>query len=170
MSSSLRIRLAFLLAGLFSTAARAQDDKGLVIEDPSARLVIGGMHFPADLAGNVSNAAWLQVAIDDDLLASIEGFQNTYVLSERLRVEMLLKRGIGNGFLIFGGLEWERETGAMAPVGGYRYGGLLGLGYEPSRGVNLEAGWSRPFNATRIGSLGATGKGSGAVLKARIRY
>lgn len=159
-----------LLLCLLSGPGWAQDGSGQGIEAPPARMEVGGFHLPADLAGHVNNAAWLQVSLDPELAASLEAFHNTYVLSERLRLEILLKQRLGNRLYLFGGLEWEREIGAMAPVSGYRFGSLLGMGYQPTRNLNLEAGWSQPFQATRLGSFGGYGQGAGAAFKARIRY
>ncbi len=166
-----RFRICTFLVGLFIQVVALGQQLPSNTEDPGASIRITGMHIPADILGNLNNRARIEWQADTELSAAIALFHDTYgPFSERVRVEVLMKRSMGNGMYLFTGGAIESEMNPNALSRGSNIGWMGGAGFAPNKNLSVEAGFMISVTRPQIGYFGSLSQKNGPFLGARFRY
>ena len=137
--------------------------KGQTIEEPPATnlpssltgLSITGHAYPASAIGDVHKSFMVQYGVSKSLQLELQGFYDTYILSERFRSSVLAKVYLNERLYLLGGLEAEIAT-ENAGVGQtpYRIGFVTGIGYDVDPNLMIELKANVQFNNPSIGAFG----------------
>ena len=137
--------------------------KGQTIEEPPVTnlpssltgLSIAGHAYPASAIGDVHKSFMVQYGVSKSLQLELQGFYDTYILSERFRSSVLAKVYLNKRLYLLGGLEAEIAT-ENAGVGQtpYRIGFVTGIGYDVDPNLMIELKANVQFNNPSIGAFG----------------
>ena len=137
--------------------------KGQTIEEPPVTnlpssltgLSITGHAYPASAIGDVHKSFMVQYGVSKSLQLELQGFYDTYILSERFRSSVLAKVYLNKRLYLLGGLEAEIAT-ENAGVGQtpYRIGFVTGIGYDVDPNLMIELKANVQFNNPSIGAFG----------------
>jgi len=98
----------------------------------------------------------LNLALTENLHVEMQGFYDTYILENRLRSSIALKKNLNNGFygLIGVGVEWRKGLG-MAPINKpSRFAFNAGLGYNIEDFLYIDAKGSFALKKDAMGAFG----------------
>jgi hypothetical protein len=138
---------------------------GQTIEEPPASnlpsslsgLSITGHAYPISAIGDVHKSFMVQYGIFKSTQLELQGFYDTYILSERFRSSLLFKRYLNDRLYLLTGLEVEVATEKKelleAP---YRLGFVAGTGYDVSENFMIELKSNVQLNKSTIGAFGET--------------
>jgi len=127
---------------------------GKVDEFPS--LTIHSFSYPLFLNGEQHSSFKLNYRITDSLQAELQGFYDTYLLTDRFRVSLLLKQYLTKKIYLFSGVEIEMEGAKSLLV--YkrppRVGFISAVGYDVTSDFIIEAKGNIGINKTSMGAFG----------------
>jgi len=139
--------------------------KGQEVEEPPVTnlpssltgLSITGHAYPASAIGDVHKSFMVQYGVSKSFQLELQGFYDTYILSERFRSSVLAKVYMNKRLYLLGGLETgiatENAGVAQTP---YRLGFIAGAGYDVSENLMIELKSNVQLNKSNIGALGET--------------
>ncbi|SFR91384.1 hypothetical protein [Maribacter stanieri] len=137
--------------------------KGQVKENPPVSnlpssligLSITGHAYPDSALGDVHKSFMVRYGVSKSLQLELQGFYDTYILSERFRSSVLAKVYLNERLYLFGGIEAEIAT-ENAGVGQtpYRIGFVTGLGYDVDPNLMIELKANIQMNNPSMGAFG----------------
>lgn len=138
---------------------------GQTIEEPPVSnlpsslsgLSVTGHAYPISAIGDVHKSFMVQFGIFKSTQLELQGFYDTYILSERFRSSQLFKRYLNDRLYLLTGLEvevaTEKDELLNAP---YRLGFVAGTGYDVSENFMIELKSNVQLNKSTIGAFGET--------------
>ncbi|WP_300023393.1 hypothetical protein [uncultured Maribacter sp.] len=120
-------------------------------------LSITGHAYPISAIGDIHKSFMLQYGISKSFQLELQGFYDTYILSERFRSSVLAKVYLNKRLYLLGGVEAEIAT-ENAGVGQtpYRLGFVAGAGYDVCENFMIELKSNVQLNQSTIGAFGET--------------
>lgn len=120
-------------------------------------LYISGHAYPVSAIGEVHKSFTIQYGISRSIQLELQGFYDTYLLTERFRTNFVSKFYLNHKLYLFTGMEVEvaTEDAGKAPVP-YRLGFVAGAGYDVSENFMLEVRSNVQLNNASIGAFGET--------------
>ena len=113
--------------------------------------------YPTGATGDIHKSFMMQYGITKSLKLELQGFYDTYILSERFRSSLLFKRYLNDRLYLLSGLEvevaTEKDELLDAP---YRLGFVAGTGYDVSENFMIELKSNVQLNKSTIGAFGET--------------
>lgn len=138
---------------------------GQTIEEPPTSklpsslsgISITGHSYPVSAIGDVHKSFMVQYGIFKSTQLELQGFYDTYILSERFRSSLLFKRYLNDRLYLLSGLEVEVATEKNElMVAPYRLGFVVGTGYDVSENFMIELKSNVQLNKSTIGAFGET--------------
>ncbi|MBU2902841.1 hypothetical protein [Maribacter dokdonensis] len=138
---------------------------GQAIEEPPEKnqpssltgIAVTGHVYPVSAIGDVHKSFMVQYGVTKSLQLELQGFYDTYILSERFRSSLMVKYYLNKRLYLLSGLDAEIATEnsevGQAP---YRLGFVAGMGYDVTENSMLEIKSSIQLNETGIGAFGET--------------
>ncbi|MDF4204675.1 hypothetical protein PXD56_17020 [Maribacter sp. SA7] len=119
--------------------------------------LITGHAYPTGATGDIHKSFMIQNGITKSLKLELQGFYDTYILSERFRSSVLTKVYLNEKLYLLSGLEAEVAT-EKAGVGqtSYRLGVVPGAGYDINENFMIELKSNVQLNKSNIGVYGET--------------
>ncbi|MGB2761456.1 MAG: hypothetical protein WBC58_15965 [Maribacter stanieri] len=137
--------------------------KGQVKENPPISnlpssligLSITGHAYPDSAFGDVHKSLLVQYGLSKSTKIELQGFYDTYLLTERFRSSLLAKVYLSERLYVIGGLEAEVAT-ENAGIGStpYRLGFVAGLGYDVDQNLMIEVKANIQLNDPNFGAYG----------------
>jgi len=120
-------------------------------------LSISGNAYPISALGELHKSFLLKYVLSTATQVELQGFYDTYTITERFRSSLLGKVYINEKLYLFSGLEAEvatENTGLNTLP--YRFGFFVGAGYDISNDLTLEMKSNIQLQESNIGSYGET--------------
>ena len=136
-------------------------------------LSISGHAYPVSAIGDVHKSFMVQYGIYKSTQIELQGFYDTYLLTERFRTNLAGKVYLNDKLYLFSGMELEAETNSYNNVPGpYRLGFIAGAGYDISENFMIEVKSNAQLNNSRIGVFGESSIEMPAVytIGSKIRF
>ncbi|WP_281540710.1 hypothetical protein [Maribacter aestuarii] len=120
------------------------------------KLMIEGRSYPIFLNGEEHSAFIIRYNISERLKLDLNGFYDTYLMTNRIRTNLTGKWYMNKNLYIFSGLEIEMETNKnpeskpMTP----RVGFISGMGYDINDNFSIEAKGNFQLNNSPMGAYG----------------
>lgn len=120
-------------------------------------LSLTGHVYPIGATGDVYKSFMVQYGVTKSMQLELQGFYDTYILSERFRSSLLAKVYLNKKLYLLSGLDVEvaTENAGFGPVP-YRLGYVAGAGYDVTENFMIEIKSSIQLNNTDIGAFGET--------------
>ena len=146
--------LFFLYATVFS------QNTGLGGEPkPNEGLQLESFGYPIFFGGEQHSSFHLKYPITNTIRAELNTFYDTYILSDRIRTNIQLKKYLDDNWYLFSGIEHDIGTHKypdlkiMKPTQP-RIGVISGFGYEVNKNFTMEAQSNFQINNAPIGAYG----------------
>jgi hypothetical protein len=123
------------------------------------RLFFDDFTYPLFLDSEVHSSFLLNYRLTDNLQVELQGFYDTYILTNRFRSSLVLKQYLTNKLYLFGGIDLEMEyvkQSSTIPKRPPRLGFINGLGYDINSDFSLEAKSNIGMNQSSMGVYGET--------------
>ncbi len=149
--------LVFSIIFLCTSAIKGQTVEKSSTTSPSSLigLSISGHAYPTFFNGENHQSFMVQYGVSKVTQIELQGFYDTYLLSERFRTNMVGKVYLTNKLYLFLGMEVEAETGNYGNVPTpYRLGFVAGTGYDFNENFMIEVKSNVQLNNSRIGVFG----------------
>ncbi len=120
-------------------------------------LSMSGHSYPVSLNGDIHKSFLVVYGISTNTKVELQGFYDTYLLTERFRTNFGGKYYLNEQLYVFSGMEMERATGNFIrlPVpDSYRVGVVAGAGYDVSENFMIEIKSNIQVNNATIGLYG----------------
>jgi hypothetical protein len=102
-------------------------------------LSISGHAYPVSLNGDVHKSFIMQYGISKAIQIELQGFYDTYLLTERFRTNLEGKVYLNDKLYLFSGLDVEASTGGYGKVlSAYRLGFVASADYDVSDNFMIE--------------------------------
>ena len=132
------------------------------IEDPPTTnsssftsLSIAGNSYPIFLNREEHSSFTINYGISKQALLELQGFYNTYLLTNRVRTSLTGKVYLNDKLHLFSGLDLELEASKYGrPPQPYRLGSLMGAGYDVNDNLMFEAKSNIQLNNSKMGLYG----------------
>ena len=121
------------------------------------RVSIEDFAYPRFLGKEEHASFLINYQLKDNLEIELQGFYDTYLLSNRFRNSLALKRYLTKKFYLFAGIEVELEFVKEAHILSKRpprVGVISGFGYDVNSNFSLEAKSNIGVNQTSMGAFG----------------
>ncbi|PIB25281.1 hypothetical protein [Maribacter sp. 4G9] len=126
---------------------------------PNEGLQLESFGYPIFFGGEQHSSFHLKYPITNTIRAELNTFYDTYILSDRIRTDIQLKKYLDDNWYLFSGIESEfsfnkypgLESRKQAPP---RIGVISGLGYEVNENFTMEAQSNFQINNAPIGAYG----------------
>jgi hypothetical protein len=122
---------------------------------PLSKLSIYGYAYPISAIGDVHKSFLVQYGFTKDFQVELQGFYDTYILTERFRSKLQGKIFLNENMYLLSGLEAEvaTENVGNTPTP-YRLGFVAGAGYNVNENFMLEVKSNIQLNNSKIGAFG----------------
>lgn len=145
-----------MVLGLICANAIAQKiEDPLAANNSSTGLSISGNSYPIFL--NVEKHGFFKInyGISKQALLELQGFYNTYLLTNRVRTSLTGKVYLNDKLHLFTGLDLELESSkyGRSPEP-YRFGNVMGAGYDINDNFLFEAKSNIQLNNSKMGLYG----------------
>jgi len=146
--------------------------KGQTVEEPTTttapssliELSFSGNAYPISAIGDVHKSFMVQYGISKSTQLELQGFYDTYLLTERFRTNLVGKVYLNDKLYLFSGMEVEAETGSYSNfISPYRLGFVAGAGYDINENFMIEVKSNVQLNNSSIGVFGESLIGMPAV-------
>lgn len=136
---------------------------GQTIEEPPpptnpsqlSSLSISGHTYPVSANGDVHKSFMVQYGISRDTQLELQGFYDTYLLTERFRTSLVGKIYLSNKLYLFSGIEVETATSMNGDYPSpYQLGFVAGTGYDVNENFMIEIKSNVQLNNANIGVFG----------------
>ncbi len=131
---------------------------------PSSGISVSGYAYPISALAAEHASFVINYPISNKLEAELQGFYNTYLFSNRLRLAALVKWNLSHRLFIFSGLESEFEMSKWNPemevapntllMRPPRIGFISGVRYDVQENISLEAKMNLQVNDSPVGVYG----------------
>lgn len=148
-------RLTYLF--LFSVVMVSGQVEELPDTPPKANLNldITSFSYPTFFNGEIHAYFLMDYRISETLEAELQGFYDTYLLSNRFRTSLVFKRFITEKLYVFAGIEAEfAENKVLRPPSIPRVGAVTGLGYDLNKNFLMEVKYNYQLNNSPMGAYG----------------
>ena len=118
-------------------------------------LSISGHAYLVSAIGDVHKSFMVKYGISKSTQIELQGFYDTYLLTESFRANLVSKVYLNDKFYLFSGMELEPETASYINVPGpYCLVFIAGTGYDISENFMIEVKSNVELNNSRIGVFG----------------
>ncbi len=138
---------------LFSQVVEEPIDEGM---KPQNRLFIGGRSYPIFLNNEEHSAFLIRYTISERLKLDLNGFYDTYLMTNRVRTNLKPKWYVNDNLYLFSGMEIEMEANKYAQLRPMppRVGLISGVGYDINGNLTIEAKSNIQMNSSPMGAYG----------------
>ena len=157
---AVKVLLSISFAVIFRIIAIGQTtEESPPTKSPSSLigLSISGHAYPISAIGDVHKSFMVQYGISKSTQFELQGFYDTYLLTERFRSSLIGKVYLNEKLYLLSGVEVEVATEDAGKVAvPYRLGFVAGSGYDISDNFMIEAKRNVQLNNSNIGAFGET--------------
>ena len=126
---------------------------------PIEGLKLESFGYPVFLGGEQHASFHLTYPFSSTFSAKLNSFYDTYLLSNRFRANILLKKYLDENWYLFSGIESEFNFNKYQSIDSQkqsapRIGILSGIGYEVNRSIQVEAKGNLQINNSSLGPFG----------------
>jgi len=149
--------LVGVLVVLFTTKMVAQtiEEQPETLPSSLLGLSISGHSYPVFLGGERHKNFSVVYGISKSTQLELQGFYDTYILSERFRSNLVGKVYLNNRLYLFSGMEAEVETAKFGSMPSpFRLGFVAGAGYDITKDFMIEVKSNIQVNDSNLGVYG----------------
>lgn len=120
-------------------------------------LTIDDFAYPRFMDREEHASFLIRYQLTDNLQVELQSFYDMYLLANRFRNSLALKRYLSKKFYLFAGVEVEIEfvkESKLLPKRPPRVGIISGVGYDVNRNFSIEAKSNIGLNQTSMGAFG----------------
>ena len=124
--------------------------------DSKNKLMIDGRSYPIFLNGEEHSSFLVRYNVLERLKLDLNGFYDTYLMTNRIRTNFLGKWYVQKNLYIFSGLEVEMEANKYSELKPMppRVGFISGMGYDVNDNFTIEAKGNFQLNNSPMGAYG----------------
>ncbi|MFS4493991.1 hypothetical protein [Maribacter sp. 2308TA10-17] len=142
---------------LFAAIMMGQDppEPSPTVDEP--KLTIDDFAYPRFMDKEEHASFMIRYQLTDNLQIELQSFYDTYLLSNRFRNSLALKRYLSKKLYLFAGVEVEIDfvkESKLLPKRPPRVGIISGMGYDVNRNFTIEAKSNIGLNQTSMGAFG----------------
>lgn len=148
----------------FSIKGQTVEELPTTLRSSLIGLSISGHAYPSFFNGENHKSFIVRYGISKATQIELQGFYDTYLLTERFRTNLVGKVYLNDKLYLFSGMEVEAETGSYSNfISPYRLGFVAGAGYDINENFMIEVKSNVQLNNSSIGVFGESLIGMPAV-------